>query len=557
MGLGKTVQTIAFLAWLKRHEQTDEEAYRPHLIVAPASVISNWKREFETFAPDLHVVKYHGTLEERQSMQQELQRCKGNVDVVLASVSYMQKENSEDRSFLRKFRYNYLVVDEGHLLKNPRSNFYKNIDRFSTLHRLLLTVSIVRSNLGSAKHKRFHNKSHYFVHVAKKGTPVQNSPKELMSLLCFLMPLFSQKSKDEFDTSNGHDGGESMLQHFVSMQGTGTDDVAAYKKLKQLFSPFVLRRRKQDVLSQIMPPKERRVEFVDLDSTARAIYNSIIADHVKSRKSGTGVDTHLFTQLRKAAHHPLMLRNRFTSPEEKERLAHWFYRYGAFRGDGCTKAKVEEELEKFTDFDIHLMALELIDENEHRRNDLEKYVLDEEDLFRSAKFVSLRTLLPDLIADGHRILIFSVWTTCLDLLGCLLESLDIAHLRMDGSTAVGDRQSLIDKFNRDSSIPVFLLSTKACGLGINLTSGTIDMECILRAFFCCSGTVSYTLSLLAADTCIMHDLDFNPFNDLQAEDRYVKWHSISTDLGKIYLTFCLSLCYYASTLDAIELARKK
>lgn len=143
MGLGKTVQTIAFLAWLKRHLETDDEASRPHLIVAPASVISNWKREFETFAPDLHVVKYHGTLEERYSIQQELQRCKGSVDVVLASVSYMQKENSEDRSFLRKFRYNYLVVDEGHLLKNPRSNFYKNIDRFSTLHRLLLTVSNV------------------------------------------------------------------------------------------------------------------------------------------------------------------------------------------------------------------------------------------------------------------------------------------------------------------------------------------------------------------------------------------------------------------------------
>merc|ERR1712151_133922 len=85
-----------------------------------------------------------------------------------------------------------------------------------------------------------------------------------------------------------------------------------------------------------------------------------------------------------------------------------------------------------------------------------------------------------------------VWTSLLDLLGCLLDHLDLKFLRMDGQTAVTERQKLIDQYNHDTTIPIFLLSTKACGLGINLTS---------------------------ADTCIMHDLDFNPFNDLQAEDR--------------------------------------
>jgi SWI/SNF-related matrix-associated actin-dependent regulator 1 of chromatin subfamily A len=187
-----------------------------------------------------------------------------------------------------------------------------------------------------------------------------------------------------------------------------------------------------------------------------------------------------------------MLRTRYKLPKEKEHLADTFYRYGAFSGEGCTKLKVAEELEAFNDFNIHLTALELIHDNELRRPDLGRYVLDEEALFSSAKFVRLRKLLPELIADGHRILIFSVWTTCLDLLSCLLEQLGLDYLRMDGSTPVGDRQNLIDKYNGDTTIPIFLLSTKACGLGINLT---------------------------AADTCIMHDLDFNPFNDLQAEDR--------------------------------------
>lgn len=89
-------------------------------------------------------------------------------------------------------------------------------------------------------------------------------------------------------------------------------------------------------------------------------------------------------------------------------------------------------------------------------------------------------------------LIFSQWTMCLDLLGCLMDTIGFTYLRLDGSTTISERQELIDRFNNDGSIPVFLLSTRAGGMGINLT---------------------------AADTCILHDLDFNPFNDLQAEDR--------------------------------------
>lgn len=141
---------------------------------------------------------------------------------------------------------------------------------------------------------------------------------------------------------------------------------------------------------------------------------------------------------------------------------------------------------------LAVTALDLIDENEHRRGDLQRYVLDQQDLFSSSKFESLRDLLPNLIKEGHRILIFSSWTSCLDLLGCLMQHLHVKFQRMDGSCPSDERQRLIDQFNNDFSYSVFLLSTKACGLGINLTS---------------------------ADTCIIHDLDFNPFNDLQAEDR--------------------------------------
>lgn len=89
-------------------------------------------------------------------------------------------------------------------------------------------------------------------------------------------------------------------------------------------------------------------------------------------------------------------------------------------------------------------------------------------------------------------LIFSQWTRCLDLLGCLMEAMNFRFLRLDGQTTISERQNLIDEFTNDTTIPVFLLSTRAGGMGINLT---------------------------AADVCILHDLDFNPFNDIQAEDR--------------------------------------
>ena len=444
-------------------------------MVAPASVLSNWEREFHKFAPHLNVVKYHGTQNQRQALQDQLRpHLRSNwmvcsrkerpelVDVILTPITYFQKEKSPDRAFLRKFQYHYLVVDEAHLLKNSQGLRYTTLNKMKTQNRLLLT-----------------------------GTPVQNSPQELMSLLCFLMPLFSthplNRSKandsDDDDDDEGHnknsrdDGGQSMLQHFVSLEkkGVKVDDATAYQKLKQLFAPFVLRRRKQQVLHQLMPPKERKVEFVELDETARNVYNRIISDHVQAKKSGTRQMDHVFTQLRKAAHHPLLLRTRHTRKEERHELATLFHEYGAFRGDGCNNmfGKVLEAVNDMNDFDIHLMALELMDDSSKlRRETLSKYVLEEADLWSSAKCVRLRQLVPELVEQGHRVLIFSVWTSCLDLLSCLMEHLGMSYLRMEGSTPVQERQGLIDKFAEDTSIPVFLLSTKACGLGINLVSAS-------------------------------------------------------------------------------------
>lgn len=117
-------------------------------MIAPASVVSNWEIEFQKFAPTLNVVKYHGSMTERQEIQARLKkylpgnhRSSDELDIIIAPVTYFQQEKSDDRYFLKKFQYDYMIVDEAHLLKNSRGMRYKSLDRFKTMHRLLLTVS--------------------------------------------------------------------------------------------------------------------------------------------------------------------------------------------------------------------------------------------------------------------------------------------------------------------------------------------------------------------------------------------------------------------------------
>lgn len=185
-----TVQTITFLAWLRHHNREkygyekpevieldgdsemganeislldddddmepnkERPQARPHLIVVPASTLTNWEREFEKFCPDMHVVKYHGSLVEREDLRAELRKYLPSkngmakqhlhpIDVILTTFSYFSGEKTDDRSFLKKFQFDYLVVDEAHCLKNSRGQRYRNLDKFETSHRLLLTGTIL------------------------------------------------------------------------------------------------------------------------------------------------------------------------------------------------------------------------------------------------------------------------------------------------------------------------------------------------------------------------------------------------------------------------------
>ncbi|KAG4244659.1 hypothetical protein PC116_g7493 [Phytophthora cactorum] len=334
--------------------------------------------------------------------------------------------------------------------------------------------------------------------------PYQNKLNELLTMLSFLMPRMFDHGSDE------------LLSFFDGSEQKKCE------KVRKILAPFILRREKKYVLSQLVP-KTISFELVKVGEEQRKAYTELLESVVKRReaqaarkaaakelKKNKGKDhkaerrlrelmgtyatpsggeptaMSIFTQLRKAANHPVLLRRHFVSDEVLETLSRCLHRAEAF-GNQCSISRVRQELESYSDFELHDLCVqyEAIDE-------LRQLQLPMETLLASAKFDYLRTLLPKLQKEGHRVLIFSQWTKLLDLLEVLMSHMEYRYLRLDGSTDVQERQGLIDTYNEDKNIFVFLLSTRAGGLGINLT---------------------------AADTVVLHDLDFNPTADEQACDR--------------------------------------
>ncbi|DAZ97416.1 TPA: hypothetical protein N0F65_011300 [Lagenidium giganteum] len=476
MGLGKTVQTIAFLLLLETlAKNRGEQTAGPHLIVVPASVLNNWKREFAWIAPTIRIVVYHGSKDDRLDMQEELEP--DSFDVLLTTYTYFERDScQDDRTFLRSFRFGHMILDEGHSIKNSKSSRFKRISAMRARSRLVLS-----------------------------GTPIQNNLNELLALLSFLMPRMFDHGSDE------------LLSFF-----DGTEEKKC-AKVRAILAPFILRREKRYVLNQLVA-KKVEVKMVQLGEAQRKVYVNLLdsvlkqkeddlarkqeeKDRKKKSRNKLGrqmelllggressskhttdgaTDSAIFTQLRKAANHPVLLRNHYTSDDDLETLTRCLHRAEAF-GNQCSMAMVRKELETYSDFELHDLCVQY-----GANEELRKLQLPTETLLASAKFDYLQTLLPSLKQDGHRVLIFSQWTRLLDLLEVLMDHMQYRYLRLDGSTDVASRQELIDTYNEDKDIFVFLLSTRAGGLGINLT---------------------------AADTVVLHDLDFNPTNDEQACDR--------------------------------------
>ncbi|PAN45302.1 hypothetical protein PAHAL_9G108900 [Panicum hallii] len=409
MGLGKTIQTIGFLAHLK-----GKGTHGPYMIIAPLSTLSNWVNEISRFVPSVTSIIYHGDKVARAEIRRKfMPKTKDAVSPDFPIVVTSYEMAMSDARFLAHYKWKYVVVDEGHRLKNSKCKLLREIKRIPMDNKLLLT-----------------------------GTPLQNNLAELWSLLNFILPdIFS--SHEEFESWFDFSGKASEEKEETEEKRR----VHVVSKLHAILRPFLLRRMKEDV-EQMLPRKKEIIIYANMTELQKRIQDHLVektfdvylneeSDIVLRRPGIKAKLNSLFIQLRKNCSHPDLLEAAF--------------------GTTILYPPVDKLLEQ------------------------------------CGKFQLLDRLLTSLLARKHKVLIFSQWTKILDIIEYYLDSKGLEVCRIDGSVSLEERRRQIAEFNDlNSNLNVFILSTRAGGLGINLTS---------------------------ADTCILYDSDWNPQMDLQAMDR--------------------------------------
>ncbi|ODQ67545.1 hypothetical protein NADFUDRAFT_81995, partial [Nadsonia fulvescens var. elongata DSM 6958] len=263
MGLGKTLQVISLLAFL-----VDMGVKGPFLIVSPLSIVQNWINEINKFAPEIKVLKYYGTPLEREDMRINLLDKMYNADVVANKKRGKPTQNDEsnnisvvvssydiimnDSKFLQNYEWKYLIIDEGHRLKNMNCRLIKELKKFHTANRLLLT-----------------------------GTPLQNNLSELWSLLNFLLPdIFHDlelfQSWFDFDKSSTSAGSRDYDKEL----GGRANTIELVNSLHEILKPFLLRRVKTDV-DQFLPDKREYIIYTTMTKDQVELSQSIINHSVR------------------------------------------------------------------------------------------------------------------------------------------------------------------------------------------------------------------------------------------------------------------------------------
>jgi len=387
MGLGKTLQTISFIGYLRFVCNTTG----PHLVAVPKSTLDNWKREFARWIPEIDVLVLQGTKEERAAIMNE-RLLEEKFDVLITSYEMILRE----KTHLKKFAWEYIIIDEAHRIKNEESSLAQIIRMFNSRNRLLIT-----------------------------GTPLQNNLHELWALLNFLLP-------DVFGDAEAFD------QWF---SGQDSDQETVVQQLHRVLRPFLLRRVKADVEKSLLPKKEVNL-YIGMSEMQVNWYKRILEKDIDAVNGAGGKKEsktrllNIVMQLRKCCNHPYLF-------------------------DGAEPGP--------------------------------PYTTDEHLIFNSAKMLMLDKLLKRMKAQGSRVLIFSQMSRLLDILEDYSVFRGYQYCRIDGSTAHEDRIAAIDEYNKPGSEKfLFLLTTRAGGLGINLTT---------------------------ADIVVIFDSDWNPQADLQAMDR--------------------------------------
>ncbi len=372
MGLGKTIQALAMLA-------SAPSETLPTLILCPTSLLENWAREARKFVPSMKLLLISGP--DRKALWEKAM----GADIAISSYSLVKR----DTEHLTNLKFKYLILDEAQHIKNPSTANAQTCKSIKAEHRLVLT-----------------------------GTPLENSPEDLWSIFDFL-----------------HPGLIGTLHAFKHRYAEISRNPELQKELSARVSPFIMRRKKAEVHSEL-PPKQEQTLCCEMDNGQRALYDKFLADGRRLCES--------------------LHNERADGPSRFEILTTLL----RLRQICCNPALLPEKLQP---------------EGEHPR---------------SAKTELLQEILMQTLDSGHKVLIFSQFTSLLKLVRKWLDAESVKYEYLDGATK--DRMERVDSFNNSKDIQVFLLSLKAGGVGLNLTS---------------------------ADTVIIYDPWWNPAAEAQAADR--------------------------------------
>ncbi|KAI2089142.1 TATA-binding protein-associated factor mot1 [Ophidiomyces ophidiicola] len=415
MGLGKTLQTLCIVAsdhHLRAEEfartQAPEVRRLPSLIICPPSVSGHWQQEIHQYAPFLTCISYMGPPAERSKHRLRLTE----VDIVITSYDICRN----DSDVFAPMSWNYCVLDEGHLIKNPRAKITMAVKRIQSNHRLILS-----------------------------GTPIQNNVLELWSLFDFLMPGFLGTEKVFLDRFAKPIAASRFSKSSSKEQEAGA---LAIEALHKQVLPFLLRRLKEEVLNDL-PPKILQNYYCDPSELQQKLFQDFTKKEQKdlAKKMGTAereAKEHIFQALQ-------YMRRLCNSPALVVKEGHRQY----------------QEVQKYlSEKKSHIRDIA----HAPKLTALRDLLIDcgigvdpsgEGELNTAASYVS-----------PHRALIFCQMKEMLDIVqNDVLKKLlpSVQYLRLDGSVEVTKRQSIVNQFNTDPSYDVLLLTTSVGGLGLNLT----------------------------------------------------------------------------------------
>ena len=356
MGLGKTIQVITLI--LKYKEEQKEKL--PSIVIAPSSLTLNWKNEIQKFAPTLETIVINGSLEQRKKKIKDIKKY----DLIITSYDLLKRDlelyEKEDITF------KYAIADEAQYIKNSNTQNAKALKSIKAETRYALT-----------------------------GTPIENSLAELWSIFDYIMPGYLFKYK--------------KFKQLYEVPIVKDNDMYSMKKLKMLIEPFILRRTKKEVLTEL-PEKTITILNNEMEDEQQKIYLSYLAKAKQEAMQEieiNGVEkSHikilaLLTRLRQICCHPSLF--------------------------------------------------------------LEDYNQD------SSKLKQCIEIIKDGIEAGHKILLFSGYTSMFDIIEKELLKEDINYYKLTGKTNVNERIELVEDFNQNENVKVFLISLKAGGTGLNLT----------------------------------------------------------------------------------------